>query len=48
MCEESREGLEHHLWSSDSHPPYRGIRAVRSSKPVPRCTAVTAEVNGDL
>ena len=37
------EGVEHHLWSSDSRPPFRGIRALRSSKPVPRCTAVRAE-----
>ena len=29
------EGAEHHLWSSDLHPAYRGIRALRSSKPVP-------------
>ena len=38
-----REGVEHHLWSSYSRPAYRGIRAVRSSKPIPRCTAVGAE-----
>ena len=37
------EGLEHHLWSSDSRPAYRGIRALRSAKPIPRCTAVRAE-----
>ena len=37
------EGVEHHMWSSDSHPVYRGICALRSSKPVPRCGAVTAE-----
>ena len=37
------EGVEHHLWSSDSRPAYRGIRALRSSKPIPRCTAVRAE-----
>ena len=37
------EGVEHHLWSSDSHPAYRGIHALRSSKPIPRCTAVRAE-----
>ena len=37
------EGVEHHLWSKDSHPAYRGIRALRSSKPIPRCTAVRAE-----
>ena len=37
------EGLEHHLWSSDSRPAYRGIHTLRSSKLVPRCTAVRAE-----
>jgi len=37
------EGVEHHLWSSDSHPAYRGIRTLRSSKPIPRCTAVRVE-----
>ena len=42
MCEES-EGVEHHLWSSDSRPAYRVICALRSSKPIPRCTAVRAE-----
>ena len=42
------EGVEHHLWSSDSHPAYRGISALRSSKPVPRCTAVRAEGGGLL
>ena len=25
------EGVEHHLWSNDSRPGYRGIRALRSS-----------------
>ena len=37
------EGVEHHLWPSDSHPAYRGIRTLRSSKSIPRCTAVRAE-----
>ena len=37
------EGVEHHLWSSESRPAYRGIRALRSSKRIPRCTAVRAE-----
>ena len=37
------EVVEHHPWSSDSCHAYRGIRALRSSKPVPRCTAVGAE-----
>ena len=37
------EGVEHHLWSSDYRPACRGIRALHSSKPVPRCTAVRAE-----
>ena len=47
MCEES-EGVEHHLWSIDSHPAYRGIRALLSSKPIPRCTAVKVEGGGLL
>ena len=37
------EGIEHHLCTSDSRPAYRGICALRSSKPIPRCTAVRAE-----
>ena len=37
------EGVEHHLWSSDSWPAYRGIHALHSSKPIPRYTAVRAE-----
>ena len=37
------EGVEHHLWSSDSRPAYRGICTLRSSKPIPWCTAVRAE-----
>ena len=36
------------MWSSDSRPAYRGIRALRSSKPIPRCTAVRAEGGGLL
>ena len=44
MC----EGVEHHLWSSDSRLAYRGIRAFCSSKPIPRCTAVRAEGGGLL
>ena len=46
MCEESK-GVDHHLWSPDSHPADRGICALRSSKPVPRCTAVREE-GGEL
>ena len=42
------EGVEHHLWSSDSHPAYRGNRTLHSSKPVPRCTTVIAEGGGLL
>ena len=42
------EGVEHHLWSSESRPAYRGIRALCSSKPVPRCTAFRAEGGGLL
>ena len=41
------EGVEHHLWSSDSRPAYRGIHALRSSKPVTRYTVITAE-GGDI
>ena len=41
------EGVEHHLWSSDSCPANRGICALRSSKLIPRCTAVRA-VGGTL
>jgi len=37
------EGVEHHLWLSDSRPAYKGIWALRSSKAVLRCTAVRAE-----
>ena len=37
------EGVEHHLWSSDSRPAYRGVRTLRSSKPIPRSTAARAE-----
>ena len=40
------EVVENHLWSSNSHPAYRGIHALRSSKPIPRCTAVRAEGGG--
>ena len=42
------EGVEHHLWSRHSRPAYRGIHALRSSKPIPRCTAVRAEGGGLL
>ena len=42
------EGVEHHLWSSDSHPAQKGICALRSSKSIPRCTAVRAEGGGLL
>ena len=37
------EGDEHKLWSNDSRPVYRGIHALRSSKPIPQCTAVRAD-----
>ena len=47
MCDEF-EGVEHNLWSSDSRPVYRGIHALRSSKPIPRCNAVRAEGGGLL
>ena len=40
------EGVEHHLWSSDSRAAYKGIHALRSSQPVPRCTAVRVEGGG--
>ena len=42
------DGIEHHPWSSYSHAAYRGIRTLRSSKPVPRCTAVRGEGGGLL
>ena len=34
--------------SNDSRPAYRGICALRSLKPIPRCTAVRAEGGGLL
>ena len=37
------KGVEHHLWSRDSHPASGGICALHSSKPIPWCTAVRAE-----
>ena len=37
------EGVEYHLWSSDSRPASRGIHALHSSKHVPWCTAFRAE-----
>ena len=42
------EGVEHHLWSSDSRSAYRGIHTLRSSKHVPWCTAVRTEGGGLL
>ena len=48
MCEEYVRGVEHHPWSSDSHPAYREICILRSSQPVPRCTAVRSEGGGLL
>ena len=42
------EGVEHHLWSSDSRPAYRTICALHSTKPIPRCTAVRVEGGGFL
>ena len=42
------EGVAHHLWSSDSHHTYRGICALRSSKPIPRYTEVGTVVGGLL
>ena len=42
------EGVEHHLWSRDSRPAYRRICELRSSKPVPQCTAVRPEGVGLL
>ena len=41
------EGVEYHLWWSDSSPAYRGIHALRSSKPVSQCIAVKVE-GGEL
>ena len=42
------EGVQQHLWKSDSHTVYRGIRALHSSKPIPRCAAVRGEGGGLL
>ena len=42
------EGEEDHLWSTDSHPAYRGICALCSSKPFRRCTADRVEGGGLL
>ncbi len=42
------EGVEHHLWSIDSHPPYKGIHALHTSNPVAQCIAVRAEGGGLL
>ena len=42
------EVVEHLLWTSDSHPSYRGIQALRFSKPVPRCTTDRVEGGGLL
>ena len=47
-CEETVRGESHRLWSCDSRPAYRGICALRSSKPVRRCTAVREEDGGIL
>ena len=41
------ERVENHLWTSDSRPAYGGIRALRSSKPVPRVGAVRS-ASGEL
>ena len=37
------DGVEYHLWSNDSRPVCTRICALRSSKPIPRCTAVRVE-----
>jgi len=42
------EGVEHHLWSGESRPAYRGICALHSAKPVTWCTAVRVEGHGLL
>ena len=41
------EGVEHHLWSSNSRPACRAICALRFSKPVPHRTEIRAE-GGEL
>ena len=41
------EQVENHLWSSDSKPAYRGISALRGSKPPPGCSTVKA-VDGSV
>ena len=42
------ESVEHHLWSSDSRPAYKGICELRSAKRIPRCIVVRAEGGGLL
>ena len=42
------EVVEHHLWTSDSHPAFRRIHTLPFSKPAPQCTAVRAEGGGLL
>ena len=37
------EQVEHHLWSSDARPAYRGIQALRSVPSHPRCMSVKAD-----
>ena len=37
------DGVEHHLWSSDSRPAYRRIHALHFFKPIPQCTAIREE-----
>ena len=41
------ERVQHHLWSSDPRPAYRGIRALRSRKPDPQRSAVKS-ASGEL
>ena len=36
------ERVEHHLWSSDARPAYRGIQALHSVQSHPRCMSVKA------
>ena len=40
------EGVEQHLWSSDSNPACRGMHTLRSSKPIPHYSAVMQRVVG--
>ena len=42
------EQVNHHLWTSDSRPAYKGIAALRSSTPKFRTVAIKASDGKDL